>query len=146
MRGGGGKVYPNSYYDTLYPILCQAVSYDLVVERPTSSERAIERASRRLPSRRRVLCVVNRCDTNVEDVIKRIDVLSSISLIIILGRLPWLPSRDILSRPHLSPESIHRQATTLVIWPSPPLGGSVRGRLYDGLIVFYSSLNRKKTE
>ena len=62
-------------------------------------ERVIERASRRVPSRCRVFYVVNRCDTSVEDVIKRINVLSSISLIIILGRPPWLPSRDILSRP-----------------------------------------------
>ena len=80
------------------------ISYGLLIERSTSraSERTSERANERASETTRTvaaLCLpcwdcefVNRCDTSVEEVIKRINVLSLLSLIIILGRSPRSPS------------------------------------------------------
>ena len=69
-------------------------------------------------------------DTSVEEVIKCINVLSLLSLMVILGRPPRLPSRDIHTFPPPPLAGERRQANTLTIHPSPPLSGSQPGVVY----------------
>ena len=91
----------------------ESVSYGIAIERSTSraSGRTSERASRQVPSRLRyLLYVIDVIRVWKKLPCKCINLLSLLSLIIILplGTSLWLPSRDILFCPHLSPENVDK--------------------------------------
>ena len=111
----------------------ESVSYDIEIERSTSqtSERANERANRQ--GTVAALCLPYSdwgsmwysCWRSYQAYQRVVFTLTHHHP----RKISLVPSRDILSRPHLSLENVAKQTRSPSILPHPPLGGSVRGRL-----------------